>query len=238
MSILTKILLGLVVVAVFPLLFFTAAVLKVQHAWRDKIDDFEKVLVKERAENFDLLHGDRVLYVRSFSWLTPDAARGNFSSEVRLGYLYENGMGVPKDLAEAVRLYRKGADEEDALGQRYLGDLYFNGRGVPQSYAEALKWYRLAAAQNDDGAFVHLGYMYDHGLGVTMDHVEAVRWFRKAADQNNSAGQWDLGWAYAYGKGVAKDMTKALSLIRAAAAQGETGAQQWLLEHGEALPVR
>jgi predicted Zn-dependent protease len=43
----------------------------------------------------DLVRGDRVLYVRSFSWLTPDAARGNFSSEIRLGYLYENGTRRP-----------------------------------------------------------------------------------------------------------------------------------------------
>jgi predicted Zn-dependent protease len=41
------------------------------------------------------LRGERVLYVRSFSWLTPDFARGNFSSEVRVGYLHENGRRTP-----------------------------------------------------------------------------------------------------------------------------------------------
>ena len=43
----------------------------------------------------ELTNGDRVLYVRSFSWLTPDAARGNFSSEIRVGYLYEKGVRKP-----------------------------------------------------------------------------------------------------------------------------------------------
>lgn len=43
----------------------------------------------------DLVGGERVLYVRSFSWLTPDAARGSFSSEVRVGYLHENGARRP-----------------------------------------------------------------------------------------------------------------------------------------------
>jgi len=36
-----------------------------------------------------------VLYVRKFSWLTPDAGRGNFASEVRIGYLYEKGARRP-----------------------------------------------------------------------------------------------------------------------------------------------
>ncbi len=39
----------------------------------------------------DLTSGERVLLVRSFSWLTPDQGRGNFGSEIRVGYLYENG---------------------------------------------------------------------------------------------------------------------------------------------------
>src|SRR5262249_41159307 len=43
----------------------------------------------------DLTGGERTLYVRSFSWLTPDAARGNFGSEIRVGYLFENGSRKP-----------------------------------------------------------------------------------------------------------------------------------------------
>jgi PmbA protein len=43
----------------------------------------------------DLTSGARVLYVRAFSWLTPDQARGNFGSEIRVGYLYENGARKP-----------------------------------------------------------------------------------------------------------------------------------------------
>jgi len=44
----------------------------------------------------DLLNsGERVLMVRNFSWLTPEAGRGNFGSEIRLGYLYERGVRTP-----------------------------------------------------------------------------------------------------------------------------------------------
>jgi len=44
----------------------------------------------------DLTAGDGpVLYVRSFSWLTPDQGRGNFGSEIRVGYLYDKGKRTP-----------------------------------------------------------------------------------------------------------------------------------------------
>jgi len=44
----------------------------------------------------ELTRGDGpVLYVRNFSWLTPDQARGNFGSEVRVGTLYEKGSSRP-----------------------------------------------------------------------------------------------------------------------------------------------
>ena len=44
----------------------------------------------------ELTRGDGpVLYVRAFSWLTPDGARGNFASEIRVGYLFEKGVRRP-----------------------------------------------------------------------------------------------------------------------------------------------
>ena len=48
-----------------------------------------------RTATDDLLAGERVLHVRSFSWLNPDPGRGNFSSEIRVGYFYENGARRP-----------------------------------------------------------------------------------------------------------------------------------------------
>jgi hypothetical protein len=58
MSILTKVLIGLVVVAVFPLVYFAAAALKVQQAWRSKVQAFEKAVVQQQEQNYALQHGD------------------------------------------------------------------------------------------------------------------------------------------------------------------------------------
>ena len=59
----------------------------------------------------------------------------------------DSGMGCPKDYAEAVKWYRKAAEQGDAEAQFNLGLMYADGEGVPKDYAEAVKWYRKAAEQ-------------------------------------------------------------------------------------------
>ncbi len=54
-----------------------------------------------------------------------------------------------KDYAEAVRWYRKAAEQNYAKAQSNLADCYENGRGVMKDDAEAYKWLLLAAGQGD-----------------------------------------------------------------------------------------
>ena len=61
--------------------------------------------------------------------------------------MYDNGEGVPENDAEAVKWYRKAADQGYAKAQSNLGVMYDNGEGVPENDAEAVKWYRKAADQ-------------------------------------------------------------------------------------------
>lgn len=49
--------------------------------------------------------------------------------------------------AEAVKWYRKSAEQGNAVAQYNLGNCYYDGNGVPQSYEGAVKWLRKAAEQ-------------------------------------------------------------------------------------------
>jgi TPR repeat protein len=66
--------------------------------------------------------------------------------------MYEKGQGVPKDDAEAVKWYRKAAEQGNAGAQDKLGAMYADGRGVPKDDAEAVRWHRMAAEQRDEDA--------------------------------------------------------------------------------------
>ena len=63
-----------------------------------------------------------------------------------------NGLGVAQSYEEAVKWYRKSADQGDADAQFNLGVCYDNGQGVAQSYKEAFKWYCKSADQGNSQA--------------------------------------------------------------------------------------
>ena len=143
----------------------------------------------------------------------------------RLGNMYEFGEGVERDYAEAVKWYRRAAEQGYALGQYCLGDMYDNGKGVTQNYAEAMKWYRKAAEAGSADAQCDLGLMYELGRGVPENNSEAVAWYRRAADQDYARGQYCLADMYENGKGVAKNYVEAFNLYRRAAEQDNAPAQ-------------
>jgi uncharacterized protein len=84
--------------------------------------------------------------------LTRSAAnRGDAKAQYRLGLLYSNGReGVGQNRLEAVKWYRRAAEQGDHEAQASLADAYFNGFGVPQDYIEAHKWANLAISRAPD----------------------------------------------------------------------------------------
>lgn len=84
-------------------------------------------------------------------WL-PLAEAGDAGAQLRVANMYFFGLGVAKDMSEAIKWYRSAAEQGGAGVQASLGDIYYNGWGVAQNPDEALKWYRLAAQQNNADA--------------------------------------------------------------------------------------
>jgi TPR repeat protein len=61
--------------------------------------------------------------------------------------MYENGVGVPENDADAVKWYRLAAKQGRARAQNNLGVMYENGEGVSENNAEAIKWFRLPSSE-------------------------------------------------------------------------------------------
>jgi TPR repeat protein len=85
-------------------------------------------------------------YQRAVKGLSPSARRGNAHAQALLGFMYENGFGVPQAYDAAADLYARAAAQGDPFGQNMLGLLYDKGHGVPQDVVLAYKWINLAAA--------------------------------------------------------------------------------------------
>jgi TPR repeat protein len=85
-------------------------------------------------------------YARSAQFLLPEARRGAPKAQTYLGFMYENGFGVPQDYVEAAKWLRLAADQGAPTAQFLLGQLYDRGLGVKRDFVEAEVWLELAAA--------------------------------------------------------------------------------------------
>jgi len=74
--------------------------------------------------------------------LRQRAAQGDAKAQSKLGLAYEYGSGTAeRDYGEAIRWYRKAAEQGDSLARHQLGRIYSEGRVVKRDYTEAAQWY-------------------------------------------------------------------------------------------------
>jgi TPR repeat protein len=78
--------------------------------------------------------GYRQSYKKAAETYRTAADKGNATCQFDLGFLYEHGLGVRKSRAEAIRLYRLAADNEERAVDRLkeLGVAIFNPEAIQQ----------------------------------------------------------------------------------------------------------
>ena len=65
---------------------------------------------------------------------------------------YELGIGMAKNLAQAVLIYNQAAEKGCAEAAYHLGELYEKGEGLPQDYQRAVDWYTKAVSLSHPSA--------------------------------------------------------------------------------------
>ena len=81
---------------------------------------------------------------------------------------------MAQDWTEAVRHYRRAAEQGEAEAQCRLGFCFKHGHGVAQDWTEAVRYYRQAAAQGHAHAQCNLGICFARGRGVAQTCVKLV----------------------------------------------------------------
>jgi TPR repeat protein len=93
-------------------------------------------------------------YQKAFRFLCAAANQGGSRATLNLGCMYAKGLGVPKNVAEAIRLFEavgQADDSSDAFAARIeLGRIYNTGSDFPVDVSAALKWYKSAIALAPD----------------------------------------------------------------------------------------
>ena len=87
-----------------------------------------------------------------------------------VGTCYANGLGVVKDLAEAVIWYKLAAEAGCTKAQTNLGAAFMHGHGIAIDGAQAISWLERAAASGDIAAVLNLGTCHYNGhAGMPVD---------------------------------------------------------------------
>jgi TPR repeat protein len=140
------------------------------------------------------------------------AEMGYVPAETALGTVYQKGIAVTSNVAEATRWYRKAAESGDSLGEYLLGRTYFVG--PPKDDNEAMKWLGKAADQGN--AFAQ--YLLGRVLESRGEYAKAADAYRDAAEQGLPQAEFHLGLLLKDGQGgVPQDKVEAYVWLQLAA---------------------
>jgi len=132
------------------------------------------------------------------SWYGKAAEQGYAKAQYNLGCYYGRGqsdsgrsvpggatvwskIGVPQNPVEALKWYRKAAENGHAQAQYVMGKFYYTGEALPKDQVEAFRWWRKAAENGHPRSTFNIGVMCFLGHGADKDYAEATRWFQARA---------------------------------------------------------
>jgi len=150
-----------------------------------------------------------------------------------LGILYEDGLGVPRDMDRALGYYRRGAMLGSPKAMFRAGVMYWLGAaGVAVDRGEGRRYLSMAAAAGDAEAQRYLAaensgadakdpvLRADQALAA--GHAEEYFAILKtAAESGHVRAQTRLAWSYESGRGVSRDLALAAQWFATAANAGD-----------------
>jgi uncharacterized protein len=193
----------------------------------------------------------RGAHVRAFALFVEAAQSGLPQAQYRLGRCYLRGLGVPPNLGEALRWFRRAADAGDPAAQTQLAELALQGisdqppsglfdpPSLASGFDRAEHWCREAVAGGSQEAKALLAFILTEGPVDRRDPAAADALYRDAAEAGWSGGQ--LGLALTKLRGwTPESAAEAYVLLSAAAAAGVAVAHHLLgtlLESGAACEI-
>lgn len=160
-----------------------------------------------------------------FAILLADAENGQPEAMLTVGTLYEQGIGVPRNLTKALEWYSKAANAGERTAWMRLGVCYEIGIGTATNMNKALAAYTRSADLGLAVAQHKLARIYLRGHGVVKDENKGLDLLFKAADGGEPAAMYDLGHILQSGMyGNKAEPEKARAWFARAADAGHVGA--------------
>ncbi len=164
--------------------------------------------------------------------LLTAAQNGDAAAQYELATRYREGHGVPENLSDSLKWYRKAAEARHPNAMNDLGSMLLDGHGCKADPAEAFKWYELAAKAGHPVACYNLAKRYLHD---EIDLPQAFHWFSEAARQDYVEAICELGTMYRFGQGTGQNLIAAADFHLIAAKKGDVVAMGNLSDYLDEL---
>jgi TPR repeat protein len=168
----------------------------------------------------------RGYYLTAFALALERAKAGNAAAQTLIASLYERGLGVRRDMAEARAWYRLAADGGDAAAQfSYAMILLSEGGPAGPNGSQARYWLEKSAAAENAAAAFNLGQLIVALNPGPSGYAEAIPHYRSAANAGIADAQYKMAQIHAEGLGVPQDNAAAREWMEKAARSGFDSAQ-------------
>jgi TPR repeat protein len=197
-----------------------------------------------RAGIDELKSGDAASSVEA---LTYAAEGGEPIARWKLGEMYADGVGVPRDDVKAYQYFNKLVEDydEDATDRRNLGAISnafvavgvycltgianSNVRADPERARELFLY--AATTFGDPDAQYNLAHMYIVGAGgLAKDNIVAMRWLMLASEKGHRPSQALLGHMLFVGDGLPPQRARGLMWLTIAKNGAEGSKDDWIRE--------
>lgn len=166
----------------------------------------------------DVLYGQE-RYSDAYPYYEKAAKLGEATGYLRMGYLAYYGLGVNRNVDEAISLYGKAVELGNYQAAYLLGLIYLNDLGQE---ARAFKLFEEGYKKGENrSCAAALGYCYLYGKGTAMDYALSFQLLSIGLEAEPTFACGCLAYLYENGYGTEKNLEKALELYRRAAEYGD-----------------
>jgi TPR repeat protein len=155
----------------------------------------------------------------------PQLMNERVEASFMLARIYERGLGVATDPAQASAWYAKAADAGFVPALDILGRSWLSGAAGARDAAKGMAYLKEAAEAGYVPAQYHLGTAWYTGEAGARDLKQAGAWFAAAAKAGHPGALFAAGRMVDLGEGVAADPGRAVVYYKEAALKGDRDAR-------------
>ncbi len=181
----------------------------------------------EAINNLGFLYqssGDKNDLEKAYLLFKKSSELGSSNGMLNLFFCYFNGVGVSKDIYEAINWLEKAIEIGNSKAMYNMSWLYRGGNGIESNLSKEIYYLALASKNELPIAMYVLGLYYMMGKGVEKNPKMAFNLMEQASDKGYIDAYYFVAKSYENGTGVEQNYIEAIKYYKKADEAGNANA--------------